>query len=250
MKSAQAGPKRSRRFAWSGLRVFLEKVAMRFSLIVAFLMGVGLLVAGCRVPAGVIMPPAPTVASKMGAALYTERCAVCHGDQGEGKGKVGTSLSSPEFLSTVSDPLLTDAIANGREGTTMSPWAKNGLDDAQIASLVRYIRKWQKTPSIALDSAPLKGDAANGKTLYDQNCASCHGPTGMTMRNDSLAGSSIGHPQFLAQASDAFIAYAIANGRSGTVMVPQAKEKGGALSAQDIADIVTYMRTWKNVPPE
>ena len=60
MKSAQAGPKRSRRFAWSGLRVFLEKVAMRFSLIVAFLMGVGLLVAGCRVPAGVIMPPAPT----------------------------------------------------------------------------------------------------------------------------------------------------------------------------------------------
>ncbi|MFN8481582.1 MAG: c-type cytochrome [Anaerolineae bacterium] len=223
---------------------------MRLSLIIAIAAGVMLLAAGCRVPPGVIMPPRPTEAPKMGAALYAERCAVCHGDQGEGKGKVGTSLNGPEFLSTVSDALLTDAIANGREGTTMSPWAKNGLDDKQIASLVQYIRKWQKTPSIALDTAPLKGDAARGKTLYDQNCASCHGPTGMTMRNDSLSGSSIGHPQFLAQASDAFIAYAIANGRSGTVMVPHAIEKGGNLSAQDIADIVTYMRTWKNVPPQ
>ncbi len=223
---------------------------MRLTLVAAFVISVMLFVSGCRVPEGVTVPPRPTPAPKMGAALYVERCTVCHGDQGEGKGKVGTSLNSPELLSTVSDALLTDAIANGREGTTMSPWAKNGLDDAQIASLVQYIRKWQKTPSIALDSAPLKGDAANGKTLYDQNCASCHGPTGMTMRNDALSGSSIGHPQFLAQASDAFIAYAIAYGRSGTVMVPHAKEKGGTLSAQDIADIVTYMRTWKNVPPQ
>ena len=187
----------------------------------------------------------PTAAPLFGQALYIERCALCHGDRGEGKGKVGPSLASQELLTTASDEFLRVAIALGRTGTTMTAWEENGMTAAQIDSLVQYMRRWQTQPGVALDSKPAVGDKARGQNLYTQTCAACHGPDGLTGGKATLEGTSIGHPGFLSTASDAFIAYAIANGRSGTTMTPHAKERGGVLDAQQIADIVAYVRSWQ-----
>ena len=201
----------------------------------------GLVLAGCRVEPG----SAQAIASRTyGPALYAERCAVCHGEQGEGLGKVGNAIGNQEFLATASDGFLETAIAQGRPGTTMVPWAENGLNQYQIRSLVRYMRTWQTTPSVGLDPTKVaQGDRAGGEGLYAQHCASCHGPQGDPGRDPNLAGTHLSNPVFLAQASDAFLSYAIANGRTGTTMQAFSQAKGGPLDDQQIEDVVTYIRS-------
>ena len=201
----------------------------------------GLVLAGCRVEPG----SAQAIASRTyGPALYAERCAVCHGEQGEGLGKVGNAIGNQEFLATASDGFLETAIAQGRPGTTMVPWAENGLNQYQIRSLVRYMRTWQTTPSVGLDPTKVaQGDRARGEGLYAQHCASCHGPQGDPGRDPNLAGTHLSNPVFLAQASDAFLSYAIANGRTGTTMQAFSQAKGGPLDDQQIEDVVTYIRS-------
>ena len=219
---------------------------------IAFALGVALalivILAGCRVApdsTATYRPRAtPTASPSFGQALYVERCALCHGVDGEGQGKVGLSLANQELLTTATDEFLHAAIAQGRAGTTMTGWEENGMTPAQIDSLVQYIRHWQTQPGIALEDKPASGDRARGQELYTQLCATCHGPDGLTGGKVNLEGMSIGHPQFLATASDAFIAYAIANGRSGTTMIPYGQARGGPLDAQQIADLVVYMRSW------
>jgi cytochrome c oxidase cbb3-type subunit III len=217
---------------------------MRFVWLAVF----ALVIVGCRVPFDENRQfgprPTPTAAPLFGAALYAERCALCHGDQGEGKGKVGSAIGNPEFLATASDTFLADAIALGRPGTTMSPWRDNGMTDDQIQSLVKHMRTWQKSPPVALPDQTARGDVARGKALYTEFCASCHGPDGLTRRDPNLLGTDIGNPVFLSQASDAFLTYAIAQGRSGTTMTAYASEKGGPLDPRAIEDIVTFMRSW------
>lgn len=90
------------------------------------------------------------------------------------------------------------------------------------------------------------GDAANGQTLYDGTCSTCHGPGGAGMEGlgKPLAGSV-----FLAGLTDDGAVAFIKVGRStsdpenttGVDMPP----KGGnpALSEQELADIVAYLRT-------
>lgn len=194
---------------------------------------------GCRVPPGEESP------RLLGVVLYAQRCQLCHGPQGEGMGKVGTAIGNPEFLATASDEFLYNAIALGRPGTTMSPWAENGMTPEQITSLVKHMRKWQRTPSIVLDNKIASGDKIRGEALYTQHCASCHGPNGDPGRDPVLVGTHLSNPVFLAQASDAFLTYAIANGRTGTTMAAYSQAKGGALSDKDIEDIVTLIRSWQ-----
>jgi cytochrome c oxidase cbb3-type subunit 3/ubiquinol-cytochrome c reductase cytochrome c subunit len=90
-----------------------------------------------------------------------------------------------------------------------------------------------------------QGDAARGEAIYTKHCASCHGPNGLPGRDPSLVGTAIGNAVFLEQASAAFLVYAIAHGRTGTVMQAFSDVEGGPLSDQDIEDVVTYMRSWQ-----
>ena len=65
--------------------------------------------------------PAPDPdAVARGRALYPSRCTECHGEQG--RGKTGTALASPEFLSVVTRPFLVMTILEGRKGTPMKSW--------------------------------------------------------------------------------------------------------------------------------
>jgi cytochrome c oxidase cbb3-type subunit III len=204
-----------------------------------------LLAAACTSTKPPLPVPTPTDAPLFGAVLYAQRCALCHSEQGEGRGKVGPSLRSPGFLATASDTYLTQAIAVGRPGTTMSPWRQNGLSDEQIASLVTYLRTWQTRAPVTLTERPAQGNTARGQALYAQLCAACHGPEGRSGRDPNYIGTELANPTFLAQASDTFIAYAITHGRSGTVMPAFSDERGGSLDPRAIEDIVTFIRSWQ-----
>ncbi|WP_040208125.1 c-type cytochrome [Neobacillus jeddahensis] len=80
-----------------------------------------------------------------GMEQYNLYCLNCHGDAGEGKPKMGTVLSNPQYLKYTTDKQIWIAAAYGREDTRMGPSLKGlegarQLSRADIADIVSYIR--------------------------------------------------------------------------------------------------------------
>jgi len=91
----------------------------------------------------VVAIAAPTVSAEDGAKVFASKCAVCHGADGAGKLKGTPDLRSDE-IQKKSDADLTSSISNGPKGKESHAFAKKGLDDATIKSLVAYIRTLMK----------------------------------------------------------------------------------------------------------
>lgn len=84
------------------------------------------------------LPPTPIEGDeRRGAAVYAERCAACHGAEGEGL--TAPALSNPVYLATHSDAQIRDAIARGRTGTPMMAFADQ-LDAATLDDLTAFLR--------------------------------------------------------------------------------------------------------------
>jgi len=95
-------------------------------------------------------------------------------------------------------------------------------------------------------SAELASSQERGRALYAEMCAVCHGARAEGYAADRAP--RLAHPNFLAAASDDFIARAIADGRSGTTMSAWARERGGPLSAPQIEDVVAFVRGFETAP--
>jgi mono/diheme cytochrome c family protein len=81
-----------------------------------------------------------------GRAIYRERCVLCHGELGDGRGVRARDLSppprnltDPEWRDRTDDRHLYAWIAEGRQGTAMPAW-KPTLNPGEIWSLVAYVR--------------------------------------------------------------------------------------------------------------
>jgi cytochrome c oxidase cbb3-type subunit III len=97
------------------------------------------LVAFLREPAPPSKPLPPMVGgdAAAGAVIYARTCFVCHGDA-KTRGEA-VSLANPQLLASASDAFLRYAVASGRPGTKMEPFAGK-LADAELDSVVRYVR--------------------------------------------------------------------------------------------------------------
>ncbi|HEX5061498.1 MAG TPA: rhodanese-like domain-containing protein, partial [Kofleriaceae bacterium] len=123
-----------------------------------------------------------------------------------------------------------------RPGTSMAGYAREiggPLDSAAIDRVVAWLRS-QGPQAQTLGTAASTGDAKRGADIYNRECQKCHG--NQTTRVNAV---HLANPQFLAVASDAFIRYAVVNGRPGTLMESFATK----LKTQDIDDVVAYVRT-------
>lgn len=80
--------------------------------------------------------------------IYQVDCAMCHGDNGDGKTDLGQSMgvtsnfSDPKTLDGKSDQALFDAIRKGKG--QMPPEDAPRATDEQIKGLVQYIRTLSK----------------------------------------------------------------------------------------------------------
>jgi len=102
-----------------------------------------------------------------GAALYTEKCASCHGTPQQRGAAV--QLSNPVFLSVASDPFLRHAIAEGRPGAgagelQMQSW-KAQLSAEQIDDLVALLRSWAVAEPPKLGGPPPKAPPKDGPVV-------------------------------------------------------------------------------------
>ncbi|MDX2067977.1 MAG: c-type cytochrome, partial [Haliscomenobacter sp.] len=184
------------------------------------------------------------VAKKHASALYQKYCALCHGKNREGYAADNApSLRSHSLMSVTKIPaanynFLRYTIAYGRQGTAMAAYAKDQggpLEYLDIDLLITWLREKSgvKKP-LELSTDPVSGDVALGKKLYNKTCATCHG-----MKGEGLSAPALGNPMFLATASDAFLRYAIAEGRDSTPMRAFKDE----LKKEEIDGLTAYIRS-------
>ncbi len=113
------------------------------------------------------IPTLPEVAGNPteGAALYGQNCAMCHGDQGQGR--VGARLSK-SFSGIRADLSVRSVIVNGISGTVMPAWAqsKGGpLSDSEIDNLTAYLLTLAPVASSVPTVAPTPAAAPAGMVL-------------------------------------------------------------------------------------
>lgn len=171
-----------------------------------------------------------------GRALFRGNCAGCHGRNGEGG--IGVSLNRPSFLAVASDTFLRDTITLGRKHTAMPSYA--GMKPDEISDILAYIRSWTPVKHTFAKIAPLlpQANAAMGKKIYAARCAACHGGAG-----EGGIGSRLYSESFLSIADDEFLYRAITEGRPNTAM-----PAWGFLEAQDVADLIAHLRSWRKGP--
>src|SRR5262249_10251046 len=146
-------------------------------------------------------------------ALYSTRCAGCHGADG----KLGPAppLNDPLFLAIVPDEELLRVISRGRAVTAgqrspMPAFARAGggpLTDAQVKVLAGGIKKrWG--PAASRDAPHLSlaggegGDPDAGARVFAGACAHCHGEQGEGLERDGTLDRTINDQAFLALISD------------------------------------------------
>lgn len=93
-----------------------------------------------------------------GQKIYMKSCAACHGDKGQGGKGTGVTFSRPRdfpviapalnnkgFLSSATDLMIKTVLMNGRDGTPMPSFLKQGLSEDDINNVVSYVRSFEKT---------------------------------------------------------------------------------------------------------
>ena len=188
---------------------------------------------------------------ELGAQLYAENCAVCHGP--EGQGRVGATLAK-DFSSIRPDLAIETTISNGVEGSAMPAWSQtNGgpLSEADIDALVFFILSWQTGGPPVIAATPtaiprqeltpppeVSGDPKRGAQLYDQNCSVCHGANGEGRVGATLA------KDWPSIRPDLQVKATIVRGVAGSVMPAWSQENGGPLAESDVNDLVAFILTW------
>jgi mono/diheme cytochrome c family protein len=176
--------------------------------------------------------------------LYSENCAACHGERGQGGAAI--TLNNPVYLAIADNNVLQKAITNGVPGTPMSAFAQSAgglLTDQQVSALVNGIRKWAKPGELAGAQPPpysagAPGNALRGAKVFETYCSSCHGPDG---KGGKKAGSVV-NPSYLALVSDQNLRTAVIVGRP-EFDAPDWRGDlpGRPMTAEEVSDVVAWL---------
>ena len=125
-----------------------------------------------------------------GKGIYTTRCAVCHGDQGDGKGPAGMALplKPPDFrdedgVAEMRDNYWFWRVSEGGQvepfkgrGSAMPPWkGELSIRDRWAVMAYQHTYSGHNGPHVPWEHP---GSVAVGRDIYAMACVPCHGVTG------------------------------------------------------------------------
>jgi len=180
---------------------------------------------------------------------YQKYCSLCHGEDREGDAAdYAPSLKSKSMMSTIPLNFLASSIGFGRPNTAMAAYLTDmggPLSMKEIYNIAIWLQYKAGHKTIALSVDPIEGDLKNGSKLFAKKCAECHGD-----KAEGVTAPALANPAFLAFATDAYIKYAIDNGREYTEM----KAYKNQLSTEQRNDLTAYIRSltsgWSPEPKE
>ena len=201
---------------------------------------------GAELP--VVEPPTQSVASSPiypivppdlvnGAKIYNDECTQCHGPRGLGDGQQSAQLSVPvatlglsDFARQYSPAEWFNIVTHGNMEKFMPAFAN--LTDRQRWDVVAY----------AMSLSAPEAVVSQGKSLYQQNCASCHGKTGKGNGTDvstlSTEPSDFTNQAFMAQTSSAGLYDSITTG-----ITPDMPAYSSTLDDNQRLSLVSYLRS-------
>ncbi len=201
-------------------------------------------------------PPAPPTA----AATYHELCERCHGEKGDGNGKVAWYIDpSPRdftkaaFMNSKPRDRFIASVHNGVPGTSMPPWG-HALKDDQISGVLDYVaqtftrepRKEVKPHKLPEQNpvASTPQSISHGESIFLQRCTGCHGRKADGKGPNSL--DILPHPRnlrngwFVDKVSDNRLFDSILYGVQGTAMPPWIDY---GLTQENVGDVVNFIRS-------
>ena len=191
------------------------------------------------------VPSDPKLAA--GKTVYDANCAACHDAGMMGAPKPGDTAAWAPRIAQGADVMAKNSIAGftGKVGTMPAKGGNASLTDAEVTNAVAFMADKSKgattkteapapAPATAAAAAPALAD---GKALYDANCAACHasGMMGAPKPGDKAAWApriAQGVPVLVSHATDGF---------KGKVGMMPAKGGKATLTDAEISSIVNYM---------
>src|SRR5262245_2970598 len=179
--------------------------------------------------------------SKRAASNYGKYCTICHGKNREGHvADHAPSLRAKSLFESGVPHSILRPLSYGRQGTAMGGY----LDEVggpmtldETWDLTYWLFEQSKTKRVPLTLDAVHGDVARGERICMNECAACHGREG-----EGVTAPALGNQSALAHNSDAFIRYAIENGRQGTRMISFKNQ----LTAADIDSVTAFLRSRAN----
>jgi mono/diheme cytochrome c family protein/nitrite reductase/ring-hydroxylating ferredoxin subunit len=149
----------------------------------------------------------------------------------------------------------TNALSERPEPPPFEPeWLERSLDRYLVAGLVfmvlllaGFVAYRVREPS--LRTTALHAQTASyrsiGHQLFAQDCAQCHGKDA----NGGGSAPTLNSSQFLKNTSDDQIVALVSGGVSGTEMPPWSLDYGGTLTAEQVRQLTTYLRSLEGTAP-
>ncbi len=161
-------------------------------------------------------PALLALARASGKAAFGDNCAPCHGTGGTGS-KGYPNLNDDEWiwggkLDQIEKTIqfgVRSGHANTHEGAMLAFGKEGVLKPAEVATVASYVRSLAGLPTAA------GYDAAAGKKIFADNCASCHGDAGKG--NPEVGAPNLTDKIWLYGSDDATVVDTIANGRAGVM---------------------------------
>jgi mono/diheme cytochrome c family protein len=191
---------------------------------------------------------------EIGQQLYSQNCAGCHGEFGEGgpnpsrAGDIIFPISTAEYLKTRDDSTIRSITAQGQPNYGMSPFGSafgGPLDDEDIDAIVAFIRSWEANPPVELPpeivvAVDVEDNVVlDTREVYDQLCAQCHG-----LQGEGGLGPSFQDRQFQATRTDTQLFNAINLGHEATSMIGW----GDVFSVEQIQQMIELIRQFRTSP--
>ena len=183
-------------------------------------------------------PPLSEQESAAAGSNYQKYCSLCHGADRQGHvNDHAPSLKSESLMRSGFLSPIRYAISYGRRGTPMAGFLDEiggPMSEDEIFKLTRWLQEQGGFEEVHLTREPVSGDVGVGEKIYARECAECHGVNG-----EGAAGTALGNPVMLSLTTDAFLRYAIENGRDNTEM----PEFGSKLDAAEIDAVTAFLRS-------